>query len=64
MEGTIPAELEFARRGASHMHASLVFLYWPFAFWTRLRISQYPEMIEHNMINLFMKLAIRNTIIS
>jgi len=46
------------------MHASLVFLYWPFAFWTRLRISQYPEMIEHNMINLFMQLAIRNTIIS
>jgi hypothetical protein len=28
------------------MHASLVFLYWPFALWTGLRISQYPEKMN------------------
>lgn len=38
-----PAELKFARRRASDMHTSLVFLDRSLALWAGLGICQYPE---------------------
>ena len=39
----LPAELIFTWRGTCNMHTTLVLLYWPFTFWTGLRICQNPE---------------------
>lgn len=48
-DSSLPAKFKLARGCTSHVHATLVLLNWPFAFWTRFRISQYPSIQNSNI---------------
>jgi hypothetical protein len=55
-----PAELKFTWWGARNMHTTLVFLYWPFAFWTGLGICQNPIHILR--LSTILQYPLRNSV--